>query len=83
MSERKHPEQTDIQRRGILQGAGGRTLRTPEDFQRTPAMFKLTIDESGAVNRWNMTIYRFRGDRIVATEIKSGWGNDAPSSAYR
>ena len=68
---------------GILHGPGGRTLRTPEDFLRAPAMFKITIDESGAVNRWNMTIYRFRGDRIVATQTKSGWGNDAPSAAYR
>lgn len=68
---------------GILHGPGGRTLRTPEDFLRAPAMFKLTIDESGAVNRWNMTIYRFRGDRIYATETRSGWGNDAPSAAYR
>jgi hypothetical protein len=68
---------------GILHGVGGRTLRTPEDFLRTPVMFKLTVDESGAVNRWNMTIYRFRGDSIVATQTKSGWGSDAPASAYR
>ena len=68
---------------GVLHGVGGRTLRTPEDFLRTPVMIKLTIDESGVVNRWNMTIYRFRGDQIVATQTKSGWGSDAPSSAYR
>ena len=68
---------------GILQGAGGRTLRTPADFQRTPMMAKYTIDESGVVNRWNMTIWRFRGDRVVATQTKSGWGNEPPSAAFR
>ena len=68
---------------GILQGAGGRTLRTPVDFQRTPMMAKYTIDESGVVNRWNMTIWRFRGDKIIATQTKSGWGNDPPSAAFR
>lgn len=38
---------------------------------------------AAAVNRWNMTIYRFRGDQIVAAQTRSGWGNDAPTSAYR
>ncbi|MCA1621731.1 MAG: hypothetical protein LC795_21155 [Acidobacteria bacterium] len=68
---------------GILQGAGGRTLRTPADFQSTPMMAKFTIDESGVVNRWNMTIWRLRGDRIVATQTRSGWGNEPPSAAFR
>ena len=66
-----------------MQGAGGRTLRTPADFQRTAMMAKYTIDESGLVNRWNMTIWRFRGNKIDATQTKSGWGNDPPSAAFR
>lgn len=68
---------------GVLHGVGGRRLDTPQAFQATPIMAKITVDESGAVNRWNMTIWRFRGDRIVATQTKSGWGADAPSAAYR
>ena len=68
---------------GLLYGLGGRRLDTPQEFQTTPMMATLTVDESGAVNRWNMTIYRFRGDKIIATQTKSGWGNDAPSSSYR
>ena len=67
---------------GILYGVGGRALRTPTDFQNTPMMAKVTIDDRG-ITRWNMTIWRFRGDRIVATQTKSGWGSDAPSAAYR
>ena len=68
---------------GILQGVGGRVLDTPQEFQTTPMMAKYTIDESGAVNRWNMTIWRLRGDRIVATQTRSGWGNEPPSAAFR
>ena len=68
---------------GVLYGVGGRLLDTPQEFQTTPMMATLTVDQSGVVNRWNMTIYRFRGDKIIATQTKSGWGNDAPSSEYR
>lgn len=68
---------------GILQGAGGRTLRTPAEFQRTSFMAKYTNGRSGILNRWNMTIWRFRGDKIIATQTKSGWGDDPPSAAFR
>ena len=68
---------------GVLYGVGGRLLDTPQEFQTTPMMATLTVDQSGVVNRWNMTIYRFRGDKIISTQTKSGWGSDAPSSAYR
>lgn len=71
-------------RQGILlAGVGGRTLETPADFQRTPIMVKLAVDDNGLVSRWTLTVWRFRGDRLVDTQTKSGWGKDAPSSAYR
>lgn len=67
----------------ILQGIGGKMLETPESFKATPIMAKYTVDESGIAHRWNMTIWRFRGDQIIATQTKSGWGSDPPSSAFR
>lgn len=71
-------------RQGILlAGVGGRMLETIADFQRTPVMIKLAVDDNGLVSRWTLTVWRFRGDRLVATQTKSGWGRDAPSSAYR
>jgi hypothetical protein len=72
------------QRQGILlAGVGGRMLETVADFQRTPVMIKLAVDDNGLVSRWTLTVWRFSGDRLVATQTKSGRGSDAPSSAYR
>lgn len=68
---------------GTLQGAGGRMLRTPEDFKTSPFYAKYTNGTSGVLNRWNMTIWRFRGDKIIAIQSKSGWGDDPPSAAFR
>jgi hypothetical protein len=68
---------------GTLQGVGGRMLRTPADFRTAPFYAKYTNGTSGILNRWNMTIWRFRGDKIIATETRSGWGDDPPSSAFR
>ena len=66
-----------------FRGVGGRILKTPADFQRTPIMAVLSLDDNGLVIRWDVTIWRFQGDRLVGKQTKTGWGRTAPSSAYR
>ena len=66
-----------------FRGVGGRILRTPADFQHTPIMAALSIDDSGLVTRWELTIWRFQGDKLTARQTRTGWGRTAPSSAYR
>lgn len=66
-----------------FRGAGGRILRTPEDFRQTPIMAALSIDDAGLAIRWDLTIWRFQGDKLVGKQTKTGWGRSAPSSAYR
>jgi hypothetical protein len=66
-----------------FRGVGGRLLRTPADFQRTPIMAALSVDDNGVPIRWELTIWRFQGDRLVGKQTRSGWGRSAPSSAYR
>ena len=66
-----------------FKGIGGRILRTPADFQNTPIMAALSIDDNGVVIRWELTIWRFQGDKLIGRQTKSGWGRSAPSSAYR
>ena len=42
----------------------------------------MNVDDNHIVPRWTLTIRRFSGDRLTATDTKTGAGNDAPSSAY-
>ena len=66
-----------------FRGVGGQILRTPADFQRTPIMAVLSLDDNGVLIRWELTIWRFRGDKLIGKETKTGLGRTAPSSAYR
>ena len=66
-----------------FRGVGGQILRTPADFQRTPIMAVLSLDDNGVLIRWELTIWRFQGDKLVGKQTKTGPGRTAPSSAYR
>ena len=66
-----------------FRGVGGRILRTPADFQTTPIMAVLSVDDNGIVNRWSVTVWRFQGNKLIGKQTKTGWGSAAPSSAYR
>jgi hypothetical protein len=66
-----------------FRGVGGRILRTPADFQNTPIMAALSVDDNGVLARWELTIWRFRGNSLVGKQTRTGWGRSAPSSAYR
>lgn len=65
-------------------GRGGKYLDTPEEFDAATVMCTRTSGRSGLLETWKVTCYSFQGDKQVGSpRVKSGYGNSAPTSAFR
>ena len=67
-----------------LYGAGGRVLKTPEDYRDSALWCTTGVDRDGVVPVWSVDCWHFKGMAMVGTVTsKTGEGDEAPSSAFR
>jgi hypothetical protein len=65
-------------------GAGGRVLRTPEDYRDSALWCTTGVDRGGIVPVWSVECWRFRGMTLLGSVVsRTGTGDQAPSSAFR
>jgi hypothetical protein len=64
-------------------GKGCKQLSTANALAKATVWYEVSVDTSGIRPRWNLRTYKFKGNKLAGTTDKSGWGNDAPSSACR
>ena len=66
-----------------LYGAGGRVLKTPEDYRDSLLWCTTGVDREGIVPVWSVDCWHFKGmSKVGSVESKSGSGDQAPSSAF-
>src|SRR5437016_231302 len=67
-----------------LYGAGGRVLKTPEDYRDAALWCTTGVDRDGIVPIWSVDCWHFKGMAMVGSVTsKTGEGDEAPSSAFR
>jgi hypothetical protein len=67
-----------------LYGAGGKVLKTPEDYRDSLVWCTTGVDREGIVPVWSVDCWHFKGmSRVGSVESRSGSGDQAPSSAFR
>jgi hypothetical protein len=67
-----------------LYGAGGKVLRTPEDYRESPVWCTTGVDREGILPVWSVDCWRFKGmTRVGSVESRTGTGDQSPSSAFR
>jgi hypothetical protein len=67
-----------------LYGAGGRVLRTPEDYRDSPLWCTTGVNREGIVPVWSVDCWHFRGMAMLGSVAsRTGTGDQAPSSAFR
>lgn len=67
-----------------LYGAGGKVLRTPEDYRDSPLWCTTGVDRDGIVPVWSVDCWHFKGMVMVGSvTTRTGEGDEAPSSAFR
>lgn len=67
-----------------LYGAGGRVLRTPEDYRDSAVWCTTGVDRGGIVPVWSVDCWHFRGMAALGSVVsRTGTGDQAPSSAFR
>ena len=65
-------------------GAGGRVLRTPEDYRDSPLWCTSGVNRDGIVPVWSVDCWHFKGMSMVGSvTTRTGDGDEAPSSAFR
>jgi hypothetical protein len=65
-------------------GAGGRVLRTPEDYRDSPLWCTTGVDREGIVPVWSVDCWHFKGMTMAGSvTTRTGDGDQAPSSAFR
>jgi hypothetical protein len=65
-------------------GAGGRVLRTPEDYRDSAVWCTTGVDRGGIVPVWSVDCWHFRGMTMLGSVVsRTGTGDQAPSSAFR
>ena len=66
-----------------LYGAGGKVLKTPEDYRDSSVWCTTGVDRSGIVPVWSVDCWHFRGmTKVGSVESRTGSGDEAPSSAF-
>lgn len=67
-----------------LYGAGGRVLKTPEEYRDSALWCTTGVDRDGIVPVWSVDCWHFKGMAMVGSvTTKTGDGDEAPSSAFR
>jgi hypothetical protein len=67
-----------------LYGAGGKVLKTPEDYRESPLWCTTGVDRDGVVPVWSVDCWHFKGmTKAGSVESRTGTGDEAPSSAFR
>jgi hypothetical protein len=67
-----------------LYGAGGKVLKTPEDYRDSPLWCTTGVDREGIVPVWSVDCWHFKGmTKAGSVESRTGTGDEAPSSAFR
>lgn len=66
-----------------LYGAGGKVLRTPEDYRDASVWCTTGVNREGIVPVWSVDCWHFRGmAKAGSVESRTGTGDEAPSSAF-
>src|SRR5712692_4320791 len=66
-----------------LYGAGGKVLKTPEDYRDSPLWCTTGVDREGIVPVWSVDCWHFKGmTKVGSVEGRTGTGDEAPSSAF-
>jgi len=66
-----------------LYGAGGKVLKTPEDYRDSPLWCTTGVDREGIVPVWSVDCWHFKGmTKVGSVQSRSGNGDQAPSSAF-
>ena len=67
-----------------LYGAGGKVLKTPEEYRDSNLWCTTGVDREGIVPVWSVDCWHFKGmTKVGSVESRSGQGDEAPSSAFR
>ena len=67
-----------------LYGAGGKVLKTPEDYRNSPLWCTTGVDRDGIVPVWSVDCWHFKGmTKEGPVTTRTGNGDEAPSSAFR
>jgi len=67
-----------------LYGAGGKVLKTPEDYRESALWCTTGVNRDGIVPVWSVDCWHFKGKAMVGTvTTRTGEGDQAPSSAFR
>jgi hypothetical protein len=74
----------DRLKRYKVYGAGGKVLRTPEDYRDSSLWCSTGVDREGIVPIWSVDCWHFQGmSKVGSVTSRSGEGDEAPSSAFR
>ena len=67
-----------------LYGAGGKVLKTPEQYRDSALWCTTGVDREGVLPVWSVDCWHFKGmTKVGSVESRSGTGDQAPSSAFR
>lgn len=67
-----------------LYGAGGKVLKTPEDYRDSPLWCTTGVGREGLAPVWSVDCWHFKGmTKVGSVESRTGTGDEAPSSAFR
>jgi hypothetical protein len=66
-----------------LYGAGGKILKTAEDYRESPLWCTTGVDRDGVLPVWSVDCWHFKGmTKAGSVETRTGTGDQAPSSAF-
>ena len=66
-----------------LYGAGGKVLKTPDDYRDANVWCTTGVNRDGIVPVWSVDCWHFRGmTKVGSVESRTGNGDEAPSSAF-
>jgi hypothetical protein len=67
-----------------LYGAGGKVLKTSEEYRDSTLWCTTGVNREGIVPVWSVDCWHFKGmTRVGSVESRTGTGDEAPSSAFR
>lgn len=74
----------DRLKRYKLYGAGGRVLRTPEDYRDSSLWCNYGVNREGIVPIWSVDCWHFQAmTKVGSVSSRSGEGDEPPSAAFR
>src|SRR5258708_3080453 len=67
-----------------LYGAGGKVLKTPEQYRDSDLWCTTGVNRGGVAPVWSVDCWHFKGmTKVGSVESRTGTGDEAPSSAFR